>query len=41
MKIAYQAVDADPASPLPVDLSWAMFNEMLSASLPYLLGWKM
>jgi len=38
--LAFQAVYADPASTLPVDQSWAMFNEMIAASLPYLPGWK-
>jgi alpha-galactosidase len=37
--LAFQAVYADPASTLPVDQSWKMFNEMLDASREYLPGW--
>ncbi len=39
-ELAFQAVYADPASPLPVDQAWAMFTEMIAANLPYLPGWK-
>ena len=37
--LAFQAVYADPASTLPVDQSWEMFNEMISASRHFLPGW--
>jgi alpha-galactosidase len=38
--LAFQAVYSDPASGLPLDEAWKMFNEMLEPSLPYLPGWK-
>ena len=37
--LAFQAVYADPASTLPVDQSWKMFNEMIAASGNFLPGW--
>ncbi len=37
--LAFQAVYADPASTLPVDQSWMMFNEMIAASGNFLPGW--
>ncbi len=38
-ELAFQAVYADPASALPVDQSWNMFNEMVAASSEFLPGW--
>ncbi len=38
--LAFQAMYSDPASGLPVDEAWQMFNELLEPSLPYLSGWK-
>ena len=39
-ELAFAAVLNDPANRLPVDESWKMFNEMLSASREFLPGWK-
>jgi galacturan 1,4-alpha-galacturonidase len=39
-ELAFQAVFNDPANRLPVDESWKMFNEMLSASREFLPGWN-
>jgi len=39
-ELAFAAVFNDPANRLPVDESWKMFNEMLSASREFLPGWK-
>ncbi len=36
---AFQAVYDDPASGLPVDEAWEMFNAMLRATQEYLPGW--
>lgn len=40
-ELAFQAIFNDPASPLPVDSAWEMFNRLLSAGLHYLPGWKL
>ena len=37
--LAFQAVYADPASTLPLDQSWKMFTEMITASGDFLPGW--
>jgi alpha-galactosidase len=37
--LAFQAVYGDPASGLPVDEAWEMFNAMLQASREFLPGW--
>jgi alpha-galactosidase len=39
--LAFQAVYNDPASGLPVDEAWEMFNAMLHASREFLPGWVM
>jgi len=38
--LAFQAVYNDPTNRLPLDESWTMFNQMLSASKPFLPGWQ-
>jgi alpha-galactosidase len=40
-EIAFQAVFNDPASSLPIDMAWEMFNRMLYAGRDYLPGWKL
>ncbi len=37
--LAFQAFLNDPASGLPVDEAWKMFNEMLAATREFLPGW--
>ena len=39
--LAFQAVYNDPASGLPLDEAWEMFNAMLQASQEFLPGWDM
>jgi len=39
--LAFQAVYNDPASGLPLDEAWEMFNAMLRASQEFLPGWDM
>jgi alpha-galactosidase len=39
--LAFQAVYNEPASGLPVDEAWDMFNAMLRASREFLPGWVM
>jgi len=39
-ELAFQAVFNDPASQLPVDEAWEMFNRMLQAGRDFLPGWK-
>ena len=38
--LAFQALCADPASALPIDEAWSMFNEMLVPSREWLPGWE-
>jgi alpha-galactosidase len=38
--LAFQAVLNDPASALPVDRAWAMFDRMMMAGRAHLPGWK-
>jgi galacturan 1,4-alpha-galacturonidase len=38
--LAFQAVYDDPASGMPVNEAWEMFNAMLRASKAYLPGWQ-
>jgi len=40
-EIAFQAIFNDPASPLPIDTAWEMFNHLLHAGRDYLPGWKL
>lgn len=40
-EIAFQAIFNDPASPLPIDAAWEMFNRLLHAGRDYLPGWKL
>ncbi len=39
--LAFQAVYNDPASGLPLDEAWEMFNAMLHASQEFLPGWNL
>jgi len=39
--LAFQAVYNDPASGLPLDEAWEMFNAMLRASQEFLPGWNL
>ncbi len=39
-ELAFQAVFNDPASHLPIDSAWQMFNQLLTAGRDYLSGWK-
>lgn len=39
-ELAFQAVFNDPASPLPVDAAWEMFNRMFAAGREFLPGWN-
>jgi len=39
-EFAFQAVFNDPASSMPIDAAWEMFNRLLHAGRDYLPGWK-